>query len=145
MASRRVERLNEQLKREIAEILRFEVKDPRVGLAVVTAVQVTPDLSLARVYIQPSGESDEQQETLTGLHAAAAFVRSQLAQRLRLRHVPELRFELDQSLERAQRIEQLLNEVLPPDDEEDASAGDEGASEDVAADEQAGRQDQDER
>lgn len=138
MASRRVKRLNEQLKREITEILRFEVKDPRVGLATVTAVEVTPDISQARVFVQPSGETNQEDQTMTGLHAAAPFVRSQLAQRLSLKHVPELHFEVDRSLERAQRIEQLLSEVLPPDD----GASEPDADGDTLADEQ---QDRDER
>lgn len=121
MSSRRVERLNEQLKREITEILRFEVKDPRVGLATVTAVRVSADLSFARVFVLPT-DDEEDSRILDGLRAATPFIRTELGQRLRLRRVPELRFELDESIEHALRIERLLQEVLPKDEGEAASA-----------------------
>lgn len=129
MSSRRVERLNEQLKREITEILRFEVKDPRVGLATVTAVSVSADLSFARVFVRPSGDEEDSQ-IFEGLRAATPFIRSELGQRLRLRRVPELRFELDESIEHAMRIERLLQEVLPRDEDEAASADQESPKSD---------------
>lgn len=115
---RRLARLNEQLKRELAELIRTQVRDPRVGLVTVTAVEVTNDLSLARVYVQVTGEPSEVSEALEGLAAAASFLRSALGQELTIRRIPELRFQRDESLEHALRIEKILSDVLPEDDPE---------------------------
>lgn len=128
MAGRRVERLNEQLKREITAIVRDEVRDPRVDRPTVTAVETAPDLTYARAYISVVGDDESKQETLEGLRAAAPFIRGELGRRLHIRRTPELHFELDRGLERATRIERLLREARGGSDapEEDA-AGDEGA------------------
>lgn len=111
MSRRRIERLNEQLKREITEILRVEAKDPRVGMVTITGVEASADLSTARVHVSALGEDAEKEAALEGLRAAAPFVRSELGRRLHVRRVPELRFELDRSLERALRIEELLQKA----------------------------------
>jgi ribosome-binding factor A len=113
---RRLARLNEQLKRELAELIRTQVRDPRVGLVTVTAVEVTNDLSLARVYVQVTGDPSEVSEALEGLGAAASFLRSALGQELTIRRIPELRFQRDESLEHALRIEKILSDVLPEGD-----------------------------
>lgn len=119
MAGHRIERVNEQLRREISQILVAEVRDPRVGAVAVTRVITAPDLTLARIFVQLLGEPDQRRETLTGLEAATPFIRTALGHRLRLRRVPELRFETDRSLEHAQRIEALLAEVAPPPEDAD--------------------------
>jgi len=111
--SRRLTRLNEQLKREIAEIVRWEVADPRVGPATVTGAEVAPDLTTARVFVALIGTPEERRESLEGLEAAAPFIRSQLADRLELRHTPSLRFIPDDTIAQARRIEELLSEVEP--------------------------------
>ncbi|HSH74290.1 MAG TPA: 30S ribosome-binding factor RbfA, partial [Longimicrobiales bacterium] len=116
---RRTARLNEQLKRELSELIRTEVRDPRVGLVTITRVQVTNDLGFAKVHVRALGSDTERKETLEGLVAAAPFLRTALGRQLRIRRVPELRFQEDRSLEHAQRIEQVLSEVIPapqPDD-----------------------------
>ena len=113
MTGRRSERLNEQFKREIADILRFEVKDPRIGSVLVTGARVSADLSSAEIFVLLPADPEERQETLTGLKAAAPFVRTQLGHRLRVRRLPELRFTSDTSLEYANRIEQLLQQARP--------------------------------
>jgi ribosome-binding factor A len=118
MASRRVQRLNEQLKREISHLLRTQVHDPRVTGVVVTGVQVSPDLTQARVWIQLPGDDERRASAVDGLEAAAPFVRRQLGAVLRVRRVPELEFRQDQSLEHAMRIEALLREVRRDDVEE---------------------------
>jgi ribosome-binding factor A len=115
MASRRVQRLNEQLKREISHLLRTQVHDPRVTGVVVTGVQVSPDLAQARVWIQLHGDDERRASAVDGLEAAAPFVRRQLGAVLRVRRVPELEFREDQSLEHAMRIEALLREVRRDD------------------------------
>jgi ribosome-binding factor A len=114
VAGRRIERLNEQLKREITDILRNEARDPRIGVVTVTRAQASPDLTLARVFVSIMGDADEKAATLEGLTAALPFVRSELSRRMRsIRRVPELRFEVDHSFEHAMHIERLLSEVLP--------------------------------
>ena len=115
---RRLARLNEQLKRELAELIRTDVRDPRVGLVTVTAVEVTNDLSLARVYVQVTGDAGDVSEALEGLSAAAPFLRTALGRELSIRRIPELRFQRDESLEHALRIEKILSDVLPEDDPE---------------------------
>jgi len=111
--------LNEQLKRELSELLRTEVRDPRVGLVTVTGVEITRDLSLARVYVRPGLQSDANTgEMLSGLAASAPYLRGMLGKSMKVRRVPELRFQLDRSLDHARRIEEILSEVLPPDEEE---------------------------
>ncbi len=116
MSDRRAARLNEQFKREISDILRRETRDPRIGMPTVTGVDATPDLWSARVYVRPGPEREDEEaggELLAGLEAATPFIRRELGERLTLRRVPELRFELDKTLEKAMRIEALLREVLP--------------------------------
>ncbi len=114
MAGRRIPRLNEQMKREISEILRTQVRDPRVLGVTVTGVQVTPDLTLARVRVRLPDEEVERTAALQGLEAAAPFVRRTVGQGMRIRRMPELRFIQDESLDHAARIESILREVVPP-------------------------------
>lgn len=121
--TRRVERLNEQVKREISDILRTEVRDPRVGLVTVTEARVAPDLSFARIYVRPLG--GEEEEMFAGLEKATPYIRRELAQRLSVRHVPELRFEPDHALEHALHIEKLLSEVLPQEEPQPDAADEE--------------------
>ena len=113
MASKRLARLNEQLKRELAELIQTELRDPRVGLVSVTAVQVASDLGSARVFIRVLGNEAERAESLEGLVAAAPYLRKLLGQILQIRRIPELRFQEDRTLEQARRIEDILAEVLP--------------------------------
>lgn len=119
MSKRRLARVNEQLKREISRILRRDVHDPRVGIVVVTGVEVTGDLSLARVYVRPTGEEKDWSGMMEGLEAAAPYVRRELGKDLHLRKIPELDFREDRTLERAMRIERILDDVLPDDEERD--------------------------
>ena len=119
---RRVPRLNEQLRREVTEILRYQVKDPRVGFVTVNRVSASADLMLARVFVSVLGEEAEKQETLEGLTAAAPFIRSELSKRLRIRRVPELEFRLDRSLDHLRRVEELLEEAAPPPADEEEAA-----------------------
>lgn len=123
---RRTDRINEQLKQEIAVLVRDEVRDPRVGLATVTAVEASPELDHARVYFTALGDEEERGEILEGLRSAAPFIRGQLGKRLHMRRIPELHFQVDRVLEEAERIERLLREVRP-EDAEGESEGDAGA------------------
>ena len=121
MAGRRIDRLNEQLRREVAEALRRQVRDPRVAGVTVTGARTSPDLDLARVFVRLSPDEREARDQLEGLVAASPFLRTILGRSLRLRRVPELRFVQDSTQESAARIEELLRSVRPtdPDDEPD--------------------------
>ena len=117
MASKRVARLNEQLKRELSELIRTQVRDRRVGVVTVTAVEMASDLGSARVFVRIIGDEAEFKETLAGLEAAAPFLRGLLGRILHIRRIPELRFREDRSMEHARRIEQRLSEVDVPEEE----------------------------
>ncbi|MDB4947361.1 MAG: ribosome-binding factor [Gemmatimonadetes bacterium] len=110
---KRTDRINEQLKQEIAVMVHDEVRDPRVGLATVTAVETSPELDHAKVYVTTLGDEKEQADVLVGLRSAAPFIRSQLGKRLHMRRIPELHFEYDRVLAGALHIERLLREALP--------------------------------
>jgi ribosome-binding factor A len=110
---KRTDRINEQLKQEISILLRDEVKDPRIGMITLTAVETSPELDHARVFVTMRGGEEEQAEAMIGLRSAAAFVRGQLGRRLRMRRIPELHFQYDRVLEEAARIEALLRQALP--------------------------------
>lgn len=126
---RRTDRVNELLREEIASMLHGEVRDPRVSLATITAVETSPELDHARVYFTTLGDEEEQAEVQAGLDSAASFIRTQLSRRLHMRRVPELHFRYDRMLDEATRIEQLLREALPADSAEEQS-GDEPSTDD---------------
>ena len=110
---RRTDRINELLREELSILIRDAVRDPRVGLATVTAVETSPELDHARVYVTALGGDSEKEEIVAGLQSAAGFLRGQLGRRLHIRRIPELHFQIDRVLEGAQRIESLLREALP--------------------------------
>jgi ribosome-binding factor A len=114
--------LNEQLRRELSDLIRTQLRDPRVGPVTVTAVEVAQDLGSARVYVRTLSTGEEAAEALRGLEAAAPFLRGRLGRVLKIRRIPELRFREDRSMAQAQRIEEVLADVLP---EERAAADDE--------------------
>ena len=109
--SHRVERVAEQIREEISQILATEVADPGVGLVTVTRVKVTADLSLARVYWTIMGDAAQRKETAKALTRATPFVRRLLSQRLTLRRSPEVQFLFDQSVAAQDRVEQILYEL----------------------------------
>jgi ribosome-binding factor A len=112
MQGRRVDRIEEQLRMELSEIIGREVQDPRVHLISITRVKVSPDLRHARVFISTLGGADERKKALQGLRSAAGYTRKSLGQRLHhLRRVPELIFEYDDTIEEELRIEKLFSEI----------------------------------
>lgn len=123
--SKRLKRLNEQLKRELSELIRTKVRDPRVGTVTITGVDVAADLGSARVYVR-AVEGEDLDASLQGLAAAAPFLRTTLGRTLRVRRIPELRFREDRSYQGARRIEQVLSEVLPPEDDDEPGPGEPG-------------------
>ena len=108
----RIERVNSLIRQEISELLRRQVKDPRLGnLVTVTDVSTSPDLRHAKIFVSRIGSEEEKQETLSVLAAASGFFRNELAKRLRLRYITELSFQWDDSIERGDYLLQLINEV----------------------------------
>ena len=114
----RPERVAEQVRMEIAGILQRDLKDPRVGLATCTRVQVSGDLKVAKIYVSVLGAPEEQKRTMAALDGASGFVRRLLGQRLGLRVSPEVRFTFDPSVEYGIRLEKLIEETRGnvPDD-----------------------------
>jgi ribosome-binding factor A len=112
----RTQRLNQLLKEEISHLLQREVKDARIGMVTLTAVEVSADLKHATVYVQAPGDDQRKAEALRGLASAAGFIRSRLGRELRIRRIPELRFVIDHTQEKAARIRELLAEVDAPED-----------------------------
>jgi ribosome-binding factor A len=107
----RPERVADQIRAEVAQLIAREVHDPGVGFVTITRVRVTPDLQLARVYYTSLGDEKARRETARALGRATPFLRRQVGQRLRLRRVPELEFFYDESVAHQDRIEQILQEL----------------------------------
>ncbi|NMA60453.1 MAG: 30S ribosome-binding factor RbfA [Firmicutes bacterium] len=101
-------RVGEEIKREVSAIIATEVKDPRLGMLSITDVDVSRDLSFAKVYFSMLGTVEEREKTLEGLNRAKGFIRSELAKRLRVRHTPEITFHFDNSLEQGAKMDALL-------------------------------------
>ncbi len=112
----RMDRVNEEFKKEISKIIDSDLKNPNItGIISVTKVKTSSDLKSARVYISLLN-SKSKKNTLQGLKNASGFIRSELAKRVNLRYTPELIFELDESLEYGARIDSILNEIMPKQD-----------------------------
>jgi ribosome-binding factor A len=110
-------RIGDQIRVEISELIAREVKDPGIGFLTVTHVKVTPDLQQARVYYTTIGDDKARRDTAKALGRAAPFLRRGIGQRLRLRRVPELEFFFDESIEKQDRIEQILQDLSRERDE----------------------------
>lgn len=115
MSGRRPARVAQLLQAELGRLLLHDVRDPAVAGVTVSDVRVTPDLKVARVWVRHLAATPDQRRLLRGLARATPFLRAQLGTRLRLRWVPELRFEYDELLDEAARIERLLAEAGPDD------------------------------
>jgi ribosome-binding factor A len=109
--SHRPERVAEAIRQTVAAFLTGAVRDPRIGFVTVTGVEVSADLTHARVRVSVMGSDEAKQTSLAGLTSAARFLRAQLGRELPLRVTPELRFELDRGLDHAQRIDRVLREL----------------------------------
>ena len=107
-ATGRPQRLGDQIQRELSGLVQQELRDPRVAMITITAVDVSPDFSHAKVLFTIF-EKDRLDETLAGLRRSAGFLRSQLAKRLSIYTIPELRFEYDESVERGDRLSRLID------------------------------------
>jgi ribosome-binding factor A len=112
----RHQRLGHQVQRTLAELLQFEVKDPRVHSVSVTSVDLSRDLSVARVYVSLLEPDADPAEALEGLERAAGYLRGKLAKAIKARHVPELRFVHDDSAAEAVRLSALIDRAVAADD-----------------------------
>ena len=111
MAKERINKINEEVLRELSQVIR-ELKDARIPmLTSVVSVNVTNDLSYAKAYISVFGDEETQKKAIAGLKSAAGFVRREIGQRLQLRHTPEFIFELDHSIEYGSKINQMINDI----------------------------------
>lgn len=123
----RSRRIEEQIQRLLSELVRREVKDPRVGLITITAVEVSRDLSHAKVFVLPFDGKHPAADVLTALRSAAGFLRIHLKKALAIRHVPELHFALDESIERAAEMSALISSAVASDRARAAEHGIESA------------------
>ena len=123
----RIERVNSLIRQEISQLLQRQVKDPRLGnFIAVTEVSTSADLKYAKVFVSRIGSEEEKQETLGALASASGFFRRELARRLKLRYIPVLSFQWDNSIERGDHLLQLINEVAPEETHLETTFFDEG-------------------
>ena len=110
--TRRTDRINGLLRQEISQLLYQELKDPRLsGVVSITHVETSPDLRFARVFVSVLGSLEDEKTALDGITSATGFLRRELRVRLDLRHIPELKFILDQSMEQAEHIVKLMDHL----------------------------------
>lgn len=109
--TRRTDRLGELFREEISKLLQKGLKDPRVGFATISRVDITEDLSYAKVRVSVMGSDKEKRDTIIGLNNSAGFIRQYLGKGIKIRKIPELTFVLDENLEHAMRIEGILAEL----------------------------------
>ncbi|MCK4857686.1 MAG: 30S ribosome-binding factor RbfA [candidate division Zixibacteria bacterium] len=115
-AVRRQDRLRDEIKKAVSEIIQTRMKDPHIGFVTVTDVELTKDLQFAKVFYSVYGDTTSQRETNRSLQKARGFIQSELGQRIRVRKLPTLQFEIDHSAERGMRIQELLNQIEKEDD-----------------------------
>lgn len=119
MAGRRLPRVNQLLREELSRLIREEIKDPRVAEVTITGVHASPDLSHARISVRTLTDRTPVEDAIDGLRSAAGFIRHRLGRDLHFRRIPELHFEVDDTLEHARRIEELLDEALGDEERTD--------------------------
>ena len=121
--ARRMERVNQLLREELSHLAQRQLKDPRLGtLMTITEVDVSPDLRHAHVYVSIMGEAEEQQAAIEALSAAAGFLRRGLRGRLKLRHIPDLHFHRDSSMEHGSHLLTLIDQVNAAPVQDEGSA-----------------------
>ncbi len=112
----RSQRVVEQIRRELAELIRLEVKDPRVGFITLTDVEITPDYAHAKVYFTSMTGAADVPEIMQGLRRASGFLRRELGRRVRIHTTPELHFVYDRSVEEGSRLSKLIDDVVRDDE-----------------------------
>lgn len=116
MSSRRQKQVGDLLRDEISFIIQRGMKDPRIGFASITRVEVSPDIRYATAYVSVLGTDEEQTESLVALNNASGFIRHELGPKLTMRSIPIVSFRLDRSMQHAENVQRLLSEIdLPPE------------------------------
>lgn len=112
----RSDRVTEQIRRELADLIRLELKDPRVNLVTLTDVEITADYTHAKVFYTTLADSDQREELARGLKRSAGFLRRELGKRIRIHHTPELHFIYDGSVERGTQLSALIDQAVRSDE-----------------------------
>lgn len=112
MSSMRLQRVSELIKQIVGDTLKY-TKDPRIGFVTVTSVEVSPDLSLAKVFVSILGEEEEVNKSLEGLQSASGYIRREMAKEIHLRKIPSVVFYFDQGIQRGSRILKILEDLKP--------------------------------
>jgi ribosome-binding factor A len=111
----RSRRVGEQIQRELAQMIQRDLKDPRLGMVTISAVELSRDMGVAKVFFTVFGEGHDEKQTLEALKHAYGFLRRELGHRMRLRTVPELRFQYDHSIEKGSQLSALINKAVAED------------------------------
>jgi ribosome-binding factor A len=114
--NQRLIRIEHEIVRELSEIVREELKDPRVGFVTIVGADVSPDLRSARIYASPMGDERASRETMHGLRSAAGFLSTELGKRMQTRRTPQLTFVRDRSIEQGVRVSHIIDEVRKRDE-----------------------------
>jgi ribosome-binding factor A len=118
MAGARMRRVNEAVREVLSSQLAEGLKDPRIGFVTVTGVDTSPDLRAARVYVSVLGSEAEREAALEGLRSSRGFLQARIGNELRMKRTPALSFHYDETVERADRMTRLIDEVAPAEDDE---------------------------
>ena len=119
MSTRRRKQVGDLLRDEISFMIQRGLKDPRIGFASITRVDVSPDIRYATVFVSVMGTEEEQSESLVALNNASGFIRHELGPKLTMRSIPNIRFRLDRSMEHAENVQRLLSEIDLPEESAD--------------------------
>jgi len=111
MQFKRSDRVKEVIREEISQMLMGAIKDPRIGFATLTRVELSDDLRNAKIFVSVMGSEEEKKKTIKGLESASGFIRSELRKRMRLKFIPEIIFRLDTSIEHGEKIARILDEL----------------------------------
>ncbi len=117
----RTKRVGDQIQRDLAQLIQQQIKDPRVGMVTVTAVEVSKEYERARVFVTTFGDSEATKETVDALNQASGYLRRQLGSRLTVRRVPQLSFVHDVSIEQGNNLSELINKAIASDKSEGQS------------------------
>lgn len=118
MDIKRTKRIEVEMKKEISLLMANEIKDPRLSaMASITAIELTNDLSQAKIFISVLGDREDKENSLAGLESSKGFIKKELGSRLKLRHIPDLIFKLDETIEHGLYMDKLIDEVIKRDNE----------------------------
>jgi ribosome-binding factor A len=118
MPGARMRRVNAAVREVLSSQLAEGLKDPRIGFVTVTGVETSPDLRFARVYVSVLGDEDERRASMEALESSRGFLQARIGDELRMKRTPALSFQYDETVERADRMSRLIDEVAPREDDE---------------------------